>query len=284
MNGIVKKNPTNDPTKKRWAVMLVGAPRSYMITRNSFLQNVVNQSDPPMDIFTLTPKISNPSCLADLESVRMLEMDSTVIHFDENYVVLEGRDIWKVTEDRLVRQQNETFQMIDNYAGQKNINYDFIFYTRPDLYHTLPINIMELEEKFGNITEGINNTIFSPGCCAYSGWCDQLAAGRYQDFAKMIGVSREWASRDADIERGHPESLFKARGAFANVSSFDLHLNEDYEFSILRLYSAKVACGGHEYNAVGTDAACGSFSLNATFEQCEILNMSDICNVGSYAG
>lgn len=265
--------------------MMVGAARSYMLTRNSFMLNVVNQSNPPMDVFTFTPKITNPSCLADLESLHLLKMDSTVIHLDESYVVMEGRDIWKVTEDRLIRQQNETLQMIDNYAAQNKINYDYIFFTRPDLYHTLPINIMELEDKLNNVTDGMNSTIFSPECCAYGGWCDQLAAAKYQDFAKMIGVSREWVSQDTNVERGHPESLFKARGQFANVSSFDLKCREDYEFLILRLHTAKDACiESHEYNGGGTDFACGSSQFNVTLEQCKILNNSDICSTGSYAG
>ncbi len=76
------------PTKKRWAVMMVGAGRSYLFTRNSFMQNVVKQLDPPMDVFTFTKKITNSSCLAELESMRLLELDSTVCRFDENY--LEG--------------------------------------------------------------------------------------------------------------------------------------------------------------------------------------------------
>lgn len=117
MISIEEKFPQNDPTKKRWAVMMVGAARSYMLPRNSFLQNVVNQSNPPMDVFAFIPKVSNPLCLADMESMRLLEMDSTLIHLDESYIVLEGRDIWQVTEDRLVRQQNETLRMIDNYAA-----------------------------------------------------------------------------------------------------------------------------------------------------------------------
>lgn len=280
INGIEEIHPLNYSAKTKWAVMMVGAPRSYMITRTSFMQNVVNQSYPPMDVFTFAPRIANPSCRADLESLRLLETDSTVIHFDENYLVLEGRDISNVTLDRLVRQQNETFQMIDNYATQQNINYEFIFYTRPDLYHTLPVNITALEEKLTNVTDAV----FNPGCCTYGGWCDQLTVGKYQDFAKMIGVSRHWASVDPNIEHGHPETLFMTRGHFANLSSFDLNHNEDYRFSILRLQAAKDACiEGRTYTTYGVDGICGSYVLNSTLEQCELLNMSDICSVGTFA-
>lgn len=94
---------------------------------------------------------------------------------------------------------------------------------------------MELEEKLSNFTAGINSTMFSPGCCNYGGWCDQLAAGMYRDFAKMIEVSGEWILKDERVVKGHPETLFKARGEFANVSTFDLNCREDYEFYILRL-------------------------------------------------
>ena len=97
------------------------------------MQNVVKQSDPPMDVFTVTKKITNSSCLAELESMRLLEKDSTAIHLDEYY--LEGaRNYHKLTEDRFVREHPAAFQLIESYAEQQNIIYDYIFYARPDLY------------------------------------------------------------------------------------------------------------------------------------------------------
>jgi hypothetical protein len=146
--------------------MMVGARRSYLFTRNSFIQNVVKQSDPPMDVFTFTKKITNSSCLAELESMRLLELDSTVCHFDENYREGERQNAIS-TEDRFVRQHTEAFQLIESYAEQLNIDYDFIFYTRPDLFYTIPFNITELEKTLNNVTDRINGTLFSPECCSW---------------------------------------------------------------------------------------------------------------------
>jgi hypothetical protein len=277
-------------TKKKWAVMMIGAGRTYMLSRNSFIQNVVKQSYPPMDVFVFTKNISDSSCLVDLESLRLLELDSTAIKIDTNHLDLNGRNIWKISEDRLVRQHTESFQMIDDYAEKENISYEFIFFTRPDLYYTLPFNTIELENKFKDVTDGI---IFSPQCCAWGGWCDQVAAAPYQDFARMIRVGREWVSRGGSNEvmadGTNPETLFRARGQFANLSSFDMRLKEDYGFFLLRLNSAKEACvESHDYiSKSGSDTVCGSFApfeFNATLEVCEILNTSSLCDVGSYAG
>jgi len=271
---LLKSNPTN----KRWAVMMVGAGRTYMFTRNSFMQNVVKQSDPPMDVFVFTKNITNSSCLVDLESMRLLELDSTAIHFDENYLKEPTDDQRQITEDRFVRQQTAAFQMIESYAEQHNINYDYIFYTRPDLYYTLPFKIEELEEKFNNVSGGINGTIFSPECCSWGGWCDQLAAAKYQDFARMIRISREWFSiGDNTIV----ETAFQARGRFANLSNFDLRLKEDYGFALLRSQTAIQSCSGiNNLDLFWTDAACNAyatFDINSTLKNCEILNSSSAC-------
>ena len=281
-DGIKVNNPkNNDPTIKRWAVMMVGAGRSYLFTRNSFLQNVVKQTNPPMDLFVFTRKISNSSCLVDLESMRLLENDSTAIHLDENY--LEGEHpIFKVTKDRFVRQHTETLQMIETFAEQQSINYDYVFYTRPDLYYTLPFNIKELEQKFENKADWINGTLFSPQCCAWDGWCDQIAAAPYKDFARMIKVSREWFARGDNIGSTVPEHEFRARGQFANLSNFDLRLKEDYGFLLLRLTTAMESCrGSHNLYTYWRDAICND---NAPFDfipapgTCEILNSSSFCD------
>jgi hypothetical protein len=270
---------TTGPTKKqKWAVMMVGAGRSYLFTRNSFMQNVVKQSEPPMDVFTFTKKITNSSCLADLESMRLLQLDSTVCRFDENY--LEGQlNYLQITEDRFVRQHTEAFQLIESYAEQQSIKYEYIFYTRPDLFYTIPFNITELEKKLNNVTDnGINGTLFSPECCSWAGWCDQLAAAKYQDFARMIHISREWFSRG---DNKVSEDAFRARGQFANLSNFDLRLKEDYGHVLLRMELARESCSGNNnLGASWTDSICNAyatFDINSTLETCEILNSSSIC-------
>lgn len=274
-------------TKKRWAVMMIGAGRSYMFTRNSFIQNVMMQADSPMDVFVFTRKNSNSSCLVDLEAIRLLENDSTVIHFDENFIEGEHHN-YVSTEDRFVRQHNEALQMIDSYAEQQKIKYHYIFYTRPDLYYTVPFNIKALEEKINNATDsGINGTIFSPTCCSWKGWCDQLAAAKYQDFARMIRISREWFSLGLNIGSTVPEHQFQARGQFANLSNFDLLFKEDYGFFILRLTTARDQCHiSHNLKAAfWGDFICNDYApidINATLETCGILNTSSVCDEGGH--
>jgi len=282
-DGIEEYHPKDVPTKKRWAVMIAGAGRTYMLTRNSFLQNVVKQSNPPMDVFVFTKNISNSSCLVELESMRLLEIDSTMIYFDDNY--LEGEiSALKNTEDRFVRQHTEAFQMIDDYAEQQNIKYEFVFFARPDIYYTLPFNIKELEKKFINVTDGINGTVFSPECCAWGGWCDQLAAAPYKDFARMIRGTSEWFSRGSNAIS---ERAFQERGQFANLSNFDMGLKKDYGFLILRLTQAIEACHGSHYEAYWTDNACNNFApfeFNATLKTCEFLNSSSVCDKNPSGG
>jgi hypothetical protein len=47
--------------------------------------------------------------------------------------------------------------MVDNYAKTNNVDYDYVFLTRPDLVYTIPFNISELE---------YSRSLFSPACCA----------------------------------------------------------------------------------------------------------------------
>jgi 3-methyladenine DNA glycosylase Mpg len=61
-------------TNKRWAVMMIGGARTYAFTHQSFLWNVVNQTDPPMDVFVSTQYTN--SCSVDKLSSVLLEMDS----------------------------------------------------------------------------------------------------------------------------------------------------------------------------------------------------------------
>ncbi len=88
-----------------------------------------------------------------------------------------------------MREPTELLQLIDDYAMGKNITYDYILYTRPDLLYTLPINVKKLETM---LDENVNGTIFVPKCCDFFGWCDRLAAAKYGDFSSMIRLSKQW--------------------------------------------------------------------------------------------
>jgi hypothetical protein len=74
---------TDKLRKKRWAVMLIGGARVYAFTHESFLGNVVNQTDPPMDVFSST-SFGNASLLSALSS-ELMNMESTDWRFDEQY-------------------------------------------------------------------------------------------------------------------------------------------------------------------------------------------------------
>jgi hypothetical protein len=140
-------------TNKRWAVMMIGGARTYAFTRQSFLWNVVNQTDPPMDIFVSTQNTN--SCSVDKLSSVLLEMDSKAWRYHDHYIL----DFRAQTLDRFQHEQGKLLQLIDNYAEEKNITYDFILYSRPDLHYTRPMNIAKLETTF---EENGNGTIFTP--------------------------------------------------------------------------------------------------------------------------
>ena len=222
-------------TNKRWAVMMIGGARTYACTRQSFLWNVVNQTNPPMDIIVST--VQN-SCSVDKLSSVLLEMDSKAWRYhDILEPILDNR---AQTLDRFQQEQGKLLQLIDNYAEEKNITYDFILYSRPDLHYTRPMNIAKLETTF---EENGNGTIFTPKCCAFGGWCDRLAVARYKDFARMIKATDQWVARGGN--KVH-EPAFMDRGLFVNLTRFDMHitpnLTDDYGFVTARLAAALVQC------------------------------------------
>jgi hypothetical protein len=258
---------------KRWAVMMIGGARTYAFTRESFLRNVVNQTDPPMDIFVSTS--STNSCSVDWISAVLLEMDSRAWRYDElpNGI---SPNVHVQTQDRFQREQSELLQLIDDYAEKINITYDYIFYARPDLHYTRPMNIAKLEKTF---KENGNGTIFTPECCAWGGWCDRLAVAHYKDFARMIKASDQWVARGVN---GYYEQAFMDRGRFANLTRFDMHispnLTEDYGFVTARLGAALEQCYEKtEEWYFWCDMSCnnyGPYSLNPTPAMCKYLNMS----------
>ena len=258
---------------KRWAVMMIGGARTYAFTRESFLRNVVNQTDPPMDVFVSTH--STNSCSVDWISAVLLEMDSRAWRYDELPSGISS-DANVQTQDRFQREQGKLLQLIDDYAEQTNITYDYILYARPDLHYTRPMNIAKLEKTF---EENGNGTIFSPVCCQWFGWCDQLSAARYEDFTRMIKASDQWVARGVN---GIHESAFMDRALFANLTRFDMHsdyhLTEDYGFVTARLGAALEQCNEKtEEWEFWVDKNCNNdapFSLNPTPSMCKYLNMS----------
>lgn len=268
------------PTKKskRWAVMMIGAGRSYAFTRNTFLKKVVNQTHPPMDIFTYSYDVSD-SCLVDGLSTYLLEQDSILFHLDTSTPSYGRNDEHAITHDRFVRQQLELLQMIDDHSKAKNVTYDFIFYTRPDLYYTIPFNISGIEAKLEDKSN--NSSLFSPQCCGFSGWCDRLAAASHLHFSNMVRAGSKWWSQS-----GHQytyESAFKDRAEFANLSAFDMILKEDYGFLTLRMDRAREACNGAQISgAHWTENYCDNFAAfdnldSITPVSCELLNKSSSC-------
>jgi len=262
---------------KRWAVMMIGGARTYAFTRKSFIQNVVNQTNPPMDVFVSTS--STTSCSVDSFSSVLLELDSTAWRYHES--IEHGNPDYQ-TRDRFYTEQMGVLKLIDDYSKQKNVTYDYIFYARPDLYYTVPFNIKKLEKTLDNN----NGTIFSPECCAYGGWCDRLAAARYIDFSHLIRVSDEWFAKG---NTGIWEVAFKNRGQYANLSNFDMHiysnLTEDYGFVTMRLGVALEECAPNKtlwYENTTDwyfwcDYECnnmGPISLNPTPAACNFLNRS----------
>ena len=257
------------PGGKRWAVMMIGAARSYAFARSSFIENVLHQTDPPMDVFTSTLLVDTSSCFLEQHSLELLKKDSTAVRFHQ---VKKIKSREKQTLDRFVNEQSALLQLIEDYSKDHNITYDYIFYTRPDLYYTIPFNIKEVERTL----EGRMSTLFSPECCKFAGWCDRLAAASYQDFSKMILSSKDWARSGGDKYIYEP--AFQHRAEYANLTNFDLTLKKDYGFLTLRLKHAAQSCDGKEkVDAFITDILCNNStfpSLETTPDTCRLLNSS----------
>lgn len=165
---------SSSPVTKRWAVTMIGGARTYAFTRNSFLQNVVNLTYPLMDVFVST--ISTYSCSVDSFSAVFLERDSTAWryhHPEHTKEELGATDYKALTYDRFYTEQMGLLELIDDHTKENNFTYDYIFYTRPDIFYTIPLNIKKLERTL----DKNNGTIFIPQCCTYNdGWCDRVAA------------------------------------------------------------------------------------------------------------
>ena len=101
---------------KRWAVLMVGSARTYTFSRLSFIKNVVNQTDPPMDVFTSTEYIYDSSpCHIEKHSLDLLEKDSTAMRFHEIHKVNDTlarsyKMEEKATLDRFVFEQPALLQ------------------------------------------------------------------------------------------------------------------------------------------------------------------------------
>lgn len=262
------------PSKKRWAVFMIGGARMYAFTRQSFLRNVVNQTDPPMDIFVSTA-FSNDSLFSGL-SAELLDMDSKLLRFDEQYNI-SFADSSSRTKDRFQREQGALLQMIDDFTADQNITYDYIFYARPDTYYTTSFNISKLETLLEERTEDGNRTIFVPSCCDFGGWCDRLAAASYNDFARMIHSTAEFISLGGFSGDAY-EKAFKKRGEYNNLTRTDMQRPNDYSFFTARHVHAARACAGEpDLGIYWTDAICNwglPFELDTSVSKCKLLNMT----------
>jgi hypothetical protein len=268
--------PMKPAIKKRWAIMMIGGARTYAFTRESFLRHVVHQTEPPMDLFVSTA-FSNNNLFGGLSS-RLLEMDSTKFRYDEEYTI-PGTDEIARTQDRFQREQGGLLQMIDEYAMEQSITYDYIFYTRPDIYYEVPFNISHMEllfEEHSNL--GGQRTIFIPSCCNFRGWCDRLAAAPYDDFARMIRLTDEWLATDRLKKVGPYERAFKDRCLYANLTKFDMEQPDNYAFYTARYWHASRACAGKsDLRTKKHDMQCNSGfppRLEMSASTCKFLNMT----------
>lgn len=288
-------------TTKRWAVMMIGGARTYAFTRDSFQRNVIGQlpTGSEMDIFTYTflpPPMkttdaeqksrgddsvdSNSSgssksnttktnsdmdssyttCYIDTLGTHHLELDSTVFYVDKGANIGGGVEV--ATRDRFERQQNQLVDIIEEYARTRNITYDYVLYTRPDLLFTTPTNMALLEEELdtkeqGQKVEWLDNHTstsiktgprwYSPKCAHFGGFNDRIAAARFTDFVQMVRLTTAWYDATDGDKAQRPrvgEAAFQDRAVFANMSNvFDLPVGS-ISTATLRLKDMQLACQG----------------------------------------
>ena len=267
-------------TGKRWAVLMIGAVRSYTFARSSLMQNVIYQTDPPMDIFSSTEMVSNSSCHIEGLSLEHLEKDSSFLRFHSSWSNKPMSYKEKLV-DRFVTEQTALWQLMEDYSKANNITYDYILYARPDLYYTMPLNVKEVERR---LDSGLV-TFFSPKCCSYGGWCDRIGAASYQDFSRMILSSEDWVNSGGD--KYLAERAFQDRGEYANLTRFDLITKEDYGFLTLRLGNVAQLCNGEKVTRTfWCDLQCNNFSfpydLEPTPASCRLLNVSNPASCDVY--
>lgn len=242
-----------------------------------------------MDVFTSTESsMVNSSCPIEVHSLELLKRDSTAIRFHQGIgKLLERRDAPRPkeeeiqkTQDRFLNEQNSLLKLMEEYSKHHGITYDYIFYTRPDLYYTTPFNISTIERAIDRNM----STIFSPKCCAFAGWCDRLAAASYQAYSKMILSTEVWMRNNGGHDYKY-EVAFQKRAENVNLTKFDLTMMKDYGFYTLRLKHAKYKCdGGQEWTWEGApwpDIHCNddlTNDLDITPAFCSLLNNSNSCS------
>lgn len=215
--------------RKRWAVLQTGGARTYATCRDSFMRNIVHQTDPPMDVFTITFHHSDDNCHFDALGVDMLDRDSKSIMYD-NVIVPKARNTMSSGYDRFARQPIDHWNLMETYQRENNVTYDYVVLTRPDMMYYSPLNVSLLEKMLvpqqqsakENATKSLQYPLFSPDCCKFRGLCDRIAAASYQGMSAMMKNSAAWYKQ---AKEKRAEAAFKERALFSNMVPFDYSLN-----------------------------------------------------------
>jgi hypothetical protein len=225
---------SNEPSRQnaRWAVLLLGGPRTYAYARASFMRHVVQVVDPPMDIFSYT--FYDKDCVVDAFSLNKLEEDSTRMILESEGFTAPEKSRGKQTRSRYL-QQAKAMRMVEKYAAQQNKTYEYVILTRPDLVYSHDLDVEAISESFNSRSR--EDSIMVPECCKFGGICDRFSISTFKGMHRMLNGTYSWAESD---KTSIWEQAFASRLNFTGMEAFDV--KESYSFATLRVHNVEHAC------------------------------------------
>lgn len=128
------------------ALCLSGLARTFKKCYQSYLDYMINVYD--CDAFIFVSKDQNSQDMDLIPSVRKVILEQNPVLDEKNYVKYKSRrytvqgflqQFWKI---------EECHKMLLEYKKEKNITYDFVIRSRPDICIIRPLELQKLDSKY----------------------------------------------------------------------------------------------------------------------------------------
>lgn len=202
-------------SKPKVAVCLSSLLRNFKYSSKSLLRNVIDSLPPECDFFGHFPSVSqnkhNLSLLKELEKKfknfnvtfeRDPEVWPDLLEYTENMSLQRHGSKGNLLQWHSMKQCSEMVQSFEKKAG---FNYDWIFWSRPDIYFFNELdNILSLDNKF----------LYLPGHDNHlQGFCDRFCIGNSYDMHNRMHIyeyfSTIWYDKFHEDEKSLTWSEFR---------------------------------------------------------------------------
>lgn len=122
------------------------------------------------------------------------------------------------------RKIKNCFLLVEDYAEDAGIEYDFLIRARIDLHYENKIDVFELE----NLED---NSILIPKCQMHCGFNDQWFCGRYEEMKTLCHVYDNVGEMMEDGIKFHPESML---GKYAGRENLTVYETDIVKYGLIR--------------------------------------------------